>query len=292
MALLFSDIHAHVYKYKYPSKDGKMLFINMEELIRTHDALGINKAVLLPIVSPEIYVPQSVGEIIDFANESNGRFIPFCNVDPRVLTNTSDAPIGNLLDYYRNLGCKGIGEVMPNLPWSDLRLQNLLYHVEQSCFPMIFDMTGKKNTGYGIYDDASLPMLEACLAKFKNLIFIGHGPAFWSEISALKNKEDRTGYPDYEVFNEGRMVMLMRAYPNLYCDLSANSGYNALNRDKEYAVKFLNEFQDRILFGTDICYEGQFFNTMNLLLEFNRQNKISNLVLKKLAFSNFDRLIK
>ncbi|MEI8345181.1 MAG: hypothetical protein WCG06_03820, partial [Candidatus Omnitrophota bacterium] len=54
----------------------------------------------------------------------------------------------------------------------------------------------------------------------------------------------------YPITDEGRVPQLMRKYTNLYGDLSAGSGCNALKRDRKYAVKFLNEFQDRLMFGT------------------------------------------
>ncbi|MBQ6698174.1 MAG: amidohydrolase family protein, partial [Oscillospiraceae bacterium] len=40
---------------------------------------------------------------------------------------------------------------------------------------------------------------------------------------------------------------------NLSCDLSAGSGANAMMRDPEYAAKFIEEFSDRIYYGTDVC---------------------------------------
>ena len=49
------------------------------------------------------------------------------------------------------------------------------------------------------------------------------------------------------------LVELMRKYPNLHADLSAGSGHNAVTRDPEFGYDFLEEFQDRIYFGTDIC---------------------------------------
>jgi predicted TIM-barrel fold metal-dependent hydrolase len=45
----------------------------------------------------------------------------------------------------------------------------------------------------------------------------------------------------------------MREYGNLYCDLSAGSGANAMMRDPEFAAGFIEEFSDRILYGCDIC---------------------------------------
>ena len=290
---MFIDVHAHVYKYQYPnpySNDG-MLFVSLEELLPMHDALGIYKAVLLPIVSSEAYMPQSVGEIIDIAAESNGRFIPFCNVDPRVYNNNSDAPIGILLEYYKSLGCKGIGEVMPNLAWEDPRMQNLLKHVEACELPLIFDMTGAYNSHYGIYDEPGMPQLEACLEKFPNLLFIGHGPAFWAEISVLREDADRYTYPSYPIIKEGRIQELLRQYPNLAVELSAQSGANALIRDPGHAVSFLNEFSDKIMFGTDICTKGFVPKTSEFLKELKAEGKITTEVFEKIAHKNAERLL-
>jgi len=287
---MFIDIHAHAYKYQYPVPGGDMLFVTPEELLPIHDALGVERAVLLPIVSPEVYVPQSVGEIIGMANASNGRFVPFCNVDPRVYSNTSDAPIGLLLEHYRALGCLGLGEVMPNLPWLDPRMQNLLYHTEKIGFPLLFDMTGRPDD-YGVLDDPGMPQLERSLARFPDLLFIGHGPAFWAEIAALRAPADRFGYPNYPVWREGRVAQLMRAYPNLAVDLSAGSGENALLRDPGYAVSFLNEFSDRIMFGTDICTKHNRYRTAQFLLDLREKGKISPETFERIARRNAQNLL-
>ncbi len=46
-------------------------------------------------------------------------------------------------------------------------------------------------------------------------------------------------------------------------------------RDKEFAAKFLTEFQDRIMFGTDIC-APQYTCRMDLLLiELRDEGKLS-----------------
>jgi len=288
---MFIDIHAHAYKYQYPVPGGDMLFVTPEELLAIHDELGIERAILLPIVSSEMYVPQSVGEIIDMANASGGRLVPFCNVDPRVYSNSSDAPIGLLLEHYRSLGCKGLGEVMPNLPWADPRMQNLLYHAQQAGFPLIFDMTGRLDTCYGIYDEPGMPQLERCLARFPDLLFVGHGPAFWAEIAALRDPADRLGYPKYPVEKEGRVARLMRDYPNLAVDLSAGSGENALLRDPGYAVSFLNEFADRIMFGTDICAKHNRYKTAGFLLALRDAGEISSQAFACMARGNAQRLL-
>jgi len=287
---MFFDIHAHVYKYPYPSGNST-LFMTEEQLYEHNRQYNIDQSVLLPIVSSEVYIPQSTGEIIDIANHSGGRFIPFCNLDPRVLTNSSDAPIGRLLEFYREQGCKGIGEVMPNLDWNDLRMQNLLHCVEQIGFPLLFDMNGSKDSGYGIYDEPGMPHFEDCLRKYPNLVFIGHGPAFWAEISKLKNPEDRHAYPHYPVFEEGKVATLLRTYRNLFVDLSAGSGANAMMRDKQYAIRFLNEFCDRVIFGTDTCYFGHPVPMVNFLTDQLTQGLLNAEVFIKIAEGNAKRLL-
>lgn len=288
---MYFDIHAHVYKYQYPDGFGRMLMISPERLLERQDELGISHAVLLPLVSPDLYIPQSVGEIIDLAAQSNGRWVPFCNVDPRVLTNSSDAPIGVLLEYYKKSGCVGIGEVLPNMPWSEPRLQNLLRCAQDAAMPLLFDMTGRLNSGYGIYDDAGMPQLERSLNRFPDLIFIGHGPAFWAEISVLREEGDRYGYPSYPVIGEGRVADLLRKYPNLWVEISAGSGANAMLRDIEYAVKFITEFSDRIMFGTDICYDDQPVPQTGFLEDLLKNGRITREIFEKIAHRNAERLL-
>jgi len=49
----------------------------------------------------------------------------------------------------------------------------------------------------------------------------------------------------------------MADYPNLYADLSAGSGYNALTRDEEFTIGFLERNSKQILFGSDCpCRDG------------------------------------
>lgn len=288
---MYFDIHAHVYRYQYPDGFGRMLMISPRRLLERQNELNIDRAVLLPLVGPELYVPQSVGEIIDLAARSNGRWIPFCNVDPRALTNSSDAPLGALLEHYKKLGCAGIGEVLPNMPWSEPRLQNLLRCARDTAMPLLFDMTGRLNFGYGIYDDPGMPQLERSLDRFPELIMIGHGPAFWAEISVLRDDGDRLGYPSYPVIGEGRVAELMRKHPNLWAEISAGSGANAMLRDPEYAVRFITEFADRLMFGTDICYDDQPVPQTGFLEGLLETDRISRDIFEKIAHKNAERLL-
>lgn len=159
-------------------------------------------------------------------------------------------------------------------------------------FPLIFDITGRLGTSYGLYGDSGLPQLEACLEKYPELIFVGHGLAFWVEIGRLDSPEDRYGYPGYPVRKEGVVPKLMSKYPNLWAELSAGSGANAMKRDSTYAVQFINEFQDKLMFGTDICTYKQPAYIVDFLKSLLEEKKISEDVFWKVARENAIKLLE
>lgn len=107
--------------------------------------------------------------------------------------------------------------------------------------------------------------LERALQACPKTCFLGHAPGFWSHISADENC-NKPGYPKGKVMPGGKLIKLLRTYPNLYCDGSAGSGYNALARDPEFAREFVLEFQDRILYARDYFdnRHQEFLNSLNL----------------------------
>lgn len=104
----------------------------------------------------------------------------------------------------------------------------------------------RPNYWYGGGIDA----FERAIAKCPETNFLGHAPGFWSHISG-DDLYDKNSYPKSKVQPGGKLIEMLRKYPNLYCDLSAGSGCNALRRDPDFAVEFLTEFQDRVLYGRD-----------------------------------------
>ena len=284
---MFIDIHVHSRLVHGFKRHGKDAYTVPEQLLERYDAVGIESGAVLPSVNPEcIYAPQSIEDILYMAEKYPGRFIPFCNVDPRALTNSVDAPLGDFLSFYKDKGCKGIGEVAPNMPFLHPLMLNLFKHAERVGLPLTFHLAPAIGGRYGIYDDPGLPQLEAVLRSYPKLVFLGHSQTFWAEIGRLRTPGDRWGYPSYPVDEEGVIPHLMRRYPNLYGDLSAGSGCNALSRDPEYAVKFLNEFQDRLLFGTDICTPDTPTPLVDFLLDLRNSSKISEAVFQKVAREN------
>ena len=288
---MFIDIHVHTRRIPGPVRENGQTYAGPEHLIERYDKIGVEKAVLLPGVNLECArVPQSNEEVIELARET-GRFIPFCNIDPRAVSNAPDAPLNQLFEHYRDQGCKGIGEVCANLPFLDPMVQNLFKHAQAVGFPLTFHMAHRIGNVYGLYDDPGLPQLEWSLKAFPDLKFFAHSQTFWAEMAPLETIGDRSGYPTYPIKQEGAVPRLMRKCPNLYGDLSAGSGCNALTRDEEYAVKFLNEFQDRLLFGTDICAPEDKTPLVDFLLKLKDSGRISEEVFCKVARENAVRIL-
>ena len=140
-------------------------------------------------------MPQSVQEVVNIAREYPDRFVPFCNVDPRAMTNSADAPLGDLLKFYIDQGCKGVGEVAANLPFLDPMVQNLFRHVQDAALPLTFHIAAQIGGIYGLYDDPGLPQLERSLQLFPKLTFLGHSQSFWAEMAPLETPAERYDYP-------------------------------------------------------------------------------------------------
>ena len=288
---MFIDVHAHAYLFDCPPQDGVTQFATAEEVIRRYDELGIERGILLPLIGPEVYAPQSNQEVLEICRRRPERFIPFCNIDPRGIANSESTDFSVWIDWYKARGCRGVGEFMPNMNFCDPRVRNIFRQFEKAGLPVIFDDTVRVGRSYGLVDDPGLPQLEETLRTFPKLVLFGHGPAFWSEIGVLETPADRGGYPRYPVRAEGAVPKLFRRYPNLWGDLSAFSGFNALARDVDYAVKFLDEFQDRLCFGTDICRADQELPLAGFLLDLEKTGRLSESAFRKIARENIERLL-
>ncbi len=298
---MFIDIHVHAYRKTNALFTNVM---NAEDLIEMMDKYDVEKSIVLPIVSPEIYLPQTNEEVLEMAEKYPDRIVPFCNIDPRAMSNSPEAPLEILLQYYKDKGCKGLGEVMPNLELMDPKVQNLFRAAEKVDMPVIFDGSDSKSCDFGIYDDPGLPQLEHTLQRFPNLKIFGHGPVFWTEIARLSTPGERgyiytigrvpprqVGYaPKGRIEEEGVVPVLFRRYPNLYGDLSDGTAYNAFARDDEYGPRFMTEFQDRLMFGSDAVGVGNTYPLRRLLLDWLEKGKISETVFNKIARDNAKRI--
>lgn len=294
------DIHAHATPFReyYPpySMDGKEIaWVSDTNVIELYDKLNIEKGVLLALSSPEgLMAPISSEECKFLADKHPNRFFWFCGVDPRAFPNTDDGDLEHIIKHYKKLGAKGVGEITAHIYADDIKLMNLYSACEKNDMPIIIHISPSFESGYGIYDDVGLPRIEKILKTFPSLKVIGHSGGFWHELSSNLTQENRQDAQTSKVQDGNRIVELMRKYPNLYCDISAQSGATALMRDKEFTLKFLNEFSQRVMYGCDICLPHQTFSFA--LAEFLEglvlKGELSVEVYKKLVRDNAIRILK
>src|SRR5215467_1747604 len=109
--------------------------------------------------------------------------------------------------------------------------------------------------GEGVFS-TGFKRFEAMLKAYPKTRFIGHADAFWANLSA--DYANESAYPTGPIKRGGVTDKLLGDYANLYGDLSANSGNNALSRDPEFTGDFLKRHQDKLIFGSDCsCTDGK-----------------------------------
>lgn len=295
------DVHTHIGDLRSLSNLHRKP-ITVEDLIARLDDEGIDKAVLLPwpaspdgLQFPGLFQPQAdiVSQIRAGIRYPN-RIIPFGNVDPRWGGNSAKTDFSWLFERFVEMGCAGIGEIGANLFYDDPRVVNLFRQCGEWQFPVTIHATGVAEGQYGLIDEPGSPHLLNLLKQAPDTIIIGHGPGIWAQISADVSPADLLGYPKGPVREEGMIPKLLRDFPNLYADISAGSGYNALTRDPYYGIRFLNEFQDKLMFGTDVCFadeEGRMPH-LNYLKERLANGDISQEVFDKITYRNAMKVLK
>jgi predicted TIM-barrel fold metal-dependent hydrolase len=233
------DIHQHVH---YSGRDNA-------SFLKHQDLMGISKTVLLP-----------AGRVIDrastHAGKSNGlaalihgnaasmqlvkahpdRFATFANEVPDV-----DEAVAEI-EKYLKLGAIGIGELKFNLEVDSKPMTEIFSLASDYEVPVLIHFQ------QGMYNHG-LDRFHKVLERFPKVNFIGHAQTWWGNID--KAHDQKVLYPKGKVIPGGISDRLLEDYPNMFGDLSAGSGQNALKRDEEHALGFIDRHQDKLMFGSD-----------------------------------------
>lgn len=127
---------------------------------------------------------------------------------------------------------------------ADLKVPILIHFQEVDHFPN----EGAWSTGFA-------RTFASILEAYPKTTFIGHADAFWANVSADYHNE--AAYPAGPVARGGVTDRWLGDYPNLYADLSANSGNNAMSRDPAFTAGFLERHRHKLIFGSDCsCIDG------------------------------------
>lgn len=238
---------------------------SLDRFLANMDEYGIAQTWLLPWEAPaEEYDPAW---LVGLPDAGPGGPVPFARAlsyverapDRFVLGYAPDPRRPTALDELRAkveiYGVKVYGELKLRMMYDNPDALRMYRLCGELGLPVVVHLDYEFDTGsryprpnwwYG----GGLEALERALATCPGTIFLGHAPGFWAHISG-DGKHDQEAYPTGPVEPGGRLITALRQYPNLYCDLSAGSGFNALDRDRTFAREFLLEFQDRALYGRD-----------------------------------------
>ena len=264
-----------------------------DEAMLTHQrAMGVTTTILLPAGRPADRPSTHNGKsnglaakcggnetVIAYAKKHPGEFVFGAN-------EVADLPEARKeIEKYLKLGAKIIGEQKFGIECDSEYVQEIARLAQDYDVPLLLHF--QHNT-YNLGFERFHKVLE----KFPKVNFIGHAQAWWGNID--KNHDPKQNYPLGKVTPGGITDRYLTDYPNMYGDLSAGSGLNALNRDEEHTRAFLERHQNKLLYGSDCadavgrgpgCSGGRTLAVIRRLAA-NRQ------VERKLLYENSKRLFK
>ncbi len=244
-------------------EDQPLLDVHQHSLYtgRTHAQLlahqslhGVTMTVLLPIEGWTI--PGGSSSVTDWdlvvggnrdcaqvEQENRGKFVRFASSDA-ALSRAPDVIGGNL-----RRGAIGIGEMKYPVAVDSPEMHRVYKLAEDMRVPVLLHFEHDMyNTGFERF--------ESVLKAYPNVNFVGHAQTWWGNISADLNPLEM--YPRSRVKKAGLTDRWLGDYSNLYGDLSAGSGLNAITRDPDFARDFLHRHSRRIVWGSDCnCRDGK-----------------------------------
>ncbi len=153
-------------------------------------------------------------------------------------------------------GALGFGEIKFHVEADGPELRRMYALAAELNVPILVHFQEVQHfEGEGVFS-TGFKRFEAMLKAYPKTRFIGHADAFWANISA--DYANEAAYPSGPIKRGGVTDKLLGDYANLYGDLSANSGNNALSRDLEFTADFLARHQNKLVFGSDCsCQDGK-----------------------------------
>lgn len=222
------DIHQHT---DYTGRPDDVLIAHQR-------TMGISKTILLPAGRWFGLEAGATGNdrCLEVVKAHPGQYTFFANEVPYI------DEFRPTVEKYLKLGAIGIGEQKFFVD-CDSKVMDLIAAVAANYdVPVLLHFQHEK---YNV----NLDRFHKVLERHPKVNFIGHAQTWWGNID--KNHEPPMMYPRTKVTPGGITDRLLADYSNMYGDLSAGSGNNALLRDQDHAREFLRRHQDKLLYGSD-----------------------------------------
>ena len=209
-----------------------------EELIAHQRIMGVTRTVLLPAGSIYGLAVGAGGNesVVELARRHPELFLYFANEAP-------DLPgARQVMEKYLKSGAIGIGEQKFPVECDSPAIHMVAEVAEAFGVPVLMHF---QHETYNL----GIERFQTVLEKHPRVSFIGHAQTWWGNID--RNHNQAVLYPKTKVTPGGITDRLLADYPNMYGDLSAGSGLNALLRDEEHARAFLTRHQEKLMYGSD-----------------------------------------
>jgi len=235
------DIHQHV---GYSGRPDDVLLAHQR-------AMGITTTILLPAGRPVNRPSTHNGESNGLAAQALGNEACYelARAHPKAfLFAANEVPDVEgatlVIEQYLKLGAVMIAEQKFGVECDSPEMQKIYQLAQAYRVPVLMHWQfGRYNHGF----ERFYQMLE----KYPRVNFIGHAQTWWANID--RNYSDPTVlYPKTSpVTPDGLTDRYLSDYPNMFGDLSAGSGLNALTRDEAFTRDFLTRHQNKLLYGSD-----------------------------------------
>lgn len=235
------DIHQHV---GYHGRFDPVMISHQE-------TMGIAKTVLLPSASAVSRASTHEGRSNGLAARAHGnpackrladahpdKFVYFANEVPDLETAKAE------LEKYLNAGAIGIGEQKFNVECDGPHMRKIYDIAKHWGVPVLIHFQHKSyNLGFERF--------HKILEEYPTVNFFGHAQTWWANIDKNHDPEKEGLYPKGPVTPGGLTDKYLADYPNIFGDMSAGSGHNALTRDLDHAKEFLHRHQDKLCYASD-----------------------------------------
>lgn len=234
------DIHQHL---GYSGRPDQVLLAHQR-------AIGAMKTILLPAGRPAIRssTHEGVANGLQADALGNEACYQFARAHRRTyLFAANDVPdldgARQEIERYLKRGARLIAEQKFGVDCDSPEMQNIYALARAHDVPVLMHWQ------FGMYNNG-FERFHKMLEKFHQVKFLGHAQTWWANIDA-NNNDQTVMYPKGPVARSGLTDRYLSDYPNMYGDLSAGSGLNALTRDEEFSAEFLKRHRTKLLFGSD-----------------------------------------
>lgn len=234
------DIHQHIHYHR--RTDDEMLFHQRE--------MGIIKSILLPAGRPvnSASTHNGISNGLQAEAGENAECYLFAQKHAKEFffgaNNVPDLPDAiPEIEKYLKLGAVVIGELKFGVECDSVEMQKI-YQLAQA-----YDVPVLMHWQYQMYN-YGFERFYKILEKYPKVNFIGHAQTWHANIDKA-HTDQSVLYPKGAITKGGLTETYLSNYPNMFGDLSAGSGLNALTRDEAFTGNYFIRHQDKLIYGSD-----------------------------------------